>query len=194
VPVAPAQHYASGGIATDVWGRTSVPGLLACGEVSATGVHGANRLASNSLLEGLVWGHRLVERLELDGLPSPGDPQSRPGAPGLVPPAARTSIQAAMTAGAGVVRDADGLAATAATLAAQPDDAAEPGSSDAWETTNLHAVASVLTAAASARTETRGGHWRADHPQRDDERWRGRLRLHLEDGVLVDRFERMPHA
>ena len=178
--MAPAQHYASGGVLVDTWGRTSLPGLLACGEVSATGVHGANRLASNSLLEGLVWGSRIVDYLRVEGLPQPGDPAPRAQSP-VVPAQERRSLQQAMTAGVGVIRDADGLAAAADELAAirrraQADPSAQtPVSTEAWETSNLHDVATALTAAAAARTETRGGHWRRDHPERDDATWRGRL-------------------
>ena len=177
VPVAPAQHYASGGVLVDTWGRTTIGGLMACGEVSASGVHGANRLASNSLLEGLVWGYRIVDYLRAEGLARPGDPIDRQAEP-LVPAARRAVLQSAMTAGVGVTRDAPGLAAAAATLGQmQPsaDAARTEPSTPAWETTNLHAVASVLTAAASSRTESRGGHRRSDHPGSDDEHWRGRL-------------------
>ena len=180
VPVAPAQHYASGGVWVDTWGRTSLPGLLACGEASATGVHGANRLASNSLLEGLVWGSRIVDYLRVEGLPRPGDPVPRPQSP-VVPAQERRGLQQAMTAGVGVVRDDEGLSAAAAELAAIRRRAEANGSSEhrvsteAWETSNLHDVATAITAAAAARTETRGGHWRRDHPQRDDRAWRGRL-------------------
>jgi L-aspartate oxidase len=193
VPVAPAQHYASGGVLVDTWGRSSMPGLLACGEVSATGVHGANRLASNSLLEGLVWGYRIVDYLRAEGLPRPGDPFEREQA--LLPAAdSRILIQAAMTAGAGVTRDATGLSATAATLRGIRDQVDEaPATTEAWETANLLDVAGALTNAALTREETRGGHWRTDYAE-TDERWRGRLvasrgqdsRLNLEFRPLED--------
>ena len=151
-------------------------------------MHGANRLASNSLLEGRVWGYRIVDYLRAEGLASPGDPVDRPVEP-LVPAHRRSTLQAAMTAGVGVTRDAAGLAAAAAALSdMQPGaDAARPEpSTPAWETTNLHAVASVLTAAARARTESRGGHRRSDHPFTDDEHWRGRLVARRdEDGAVA---------
>lgn len=191
VPVAPAQHYASGGVATDLWGRSTVPGLFACGEVSCTGVHGANRLASNSLLEGLVWGHRIAEYV-VETLPDVvvGDPDDRDGPVGLLDPAARPFIQAATTTGAGVIRSADSLAATAARLAditAERPTAESPG---AWETTGLHAVASVITRHAMLREETRGGHWRSDHPSRDDDHWRGHLVSTVDaDGTLNTRYQ-----
>lgn len=193
VPVAPAQHYASGGVRVDTWGRTSLPGLLACGEVSASGVHGANRLASNSLLEGLVWGYRIVDYLTVEGLPTPADPVPRPAGP-LVEDTARRRIQHAMTTGVGVTRNADGLAQAAATLSAVcggdiTADVTTPLPTDTtrtWETSNLHDVASTLTAAATVRTETRGGHWRTDFGERDDATWRGRLVARREpDGELL---------
>ncbi len=109
IPVAPAAHYASGGIRTDLSGRTSVPGLYACGEVACTGVHGANRLASNSLLEGLVFARRIGADLSAV-LPPSRDPipDDRPAS--LVEPDGRPELQHAMTRGAGVLRDAVGLA------------------------------------------------------------------------------------
>jgi L-aspartate oxidase len=174
VPVAPAAHYASGGVRTDLDGRTSVPGLFACGEVACTGVHGANRLASNSLLEGLVFATRIGAALG-DGLPTPGEPAKPAGRDGVVPASARRELQRAMTEGAGVLRNAASLEATAKTvdaIAERPD--AEPGP-EAWETTNLLTVAHALVNAAERRTETRGSHWREDYADRDDARWRVRL-------------------
>lgn len=177
VPVAPAQHYASGGVLVDTWGRTSLPGLLACGEVSASGVHGANRLASNSLLEGLVWGYRIADYLRVEGLPSPGAPVLRPPSP-LVPAGVRPAVQAAMTSGAGVTRDDAGLSGTLDALRPEnlaPGAPAVEPSAEAWETANLQQVGTVLALAARARQETRGGHWRSDYPRVDDDQWRGRL-------------------
>jgi len=187
LPVAPACHYASGGVAVDLWGRTGVPGLYATGEVACTGVHGANRLASNSLLEGLVFSRRIAQVLptELGGWRTPVD-DARPA--GLVGGAARAALQTVMTARAGVLRHADGLAAGAEALAALA--ATPPGASDvaadvaAWETTNLLTIATALLAAAHRREETRGSHWREDHPERDDALWSGHLDLTLVDGVL----------
>ncbi len=172
LPVAPAQHYASGGIKTDLLGRSSLEGLYACGEVSCTGVHGANRLASNSLLEGLVFARRIAdditERLARGELPL-ATPAPRAGREGLVRSKRRIEVQHAMTAGAGTVRSATSLAETARTLAAievAADD--HDGGPASWETTNLLHIGQVLTYVAALREETRGGHMRNDYPLRDD--------------------------
>ncbi len=176
LPVAPAQHYASGGVRTDLRGRTSVEGLYACGETSCTGVHGANRLASNSLLEGLVFARRIADdltaRLGAGELPetTPVEPQ---GEPELIRGKRRIDVQRAMTAGSGTVRSAASLAATESTLAelaarAVTDDADKQGGPKSWETTNLLHLGRALTYAAALREETRGGHVREDFPARDD--------------------------
>jgi L-aspartate oxidase len=185
VPVAPAAHYASGGIRTDLEGRTAVPGLFACGEVACTGVHGANRLASNSLLEGLVFADRIAKAVSTD-LPEPGAPVAVDVTGGLVEAAARADLQRAMTEGAGVLRDAGSLATTAkivADLAQRRTDAAGP---DTWETTNLVTISAALVDAADRRAETRGCHWREDYPARDDEHWQVRWANRLDDtGALA---------
>lgn len=189
IPVAPAQHFHSGGILTDLRGRSSVNGLYAVGECACTGVHGANRLASNSLLEGLVFAHRaaqdIVDRIEAGTLPR-AIPAPRPVPVGLVAGAARSRIQRVTTAGSGVVRDADSLGRAALALGNVPVDAharddlfALPQSAE-WETSNIHAAALALTHAALAREESRGGHFRSDFPQ-TDESLRARLVVSLQD-------------
>ncbi|RZT20899.1 L-aspartate oxidase [Kribbella sp. VKM Ac-2569] len=183
IPVAPACHYSSGGVWTDLNGQTSVPGLYACGEVACTGVHGANRLASNSLLEGLVFARRIAAHLA-NGLPERREPVVDRRTPGLVDADVVPELQRAMTVGAGVIRSATGLSEAGAAigkLIEQPYD--EPGT-PGWEATNLVTVASALIAAATAREESRGAHWREDHPDRDDLHWFGSLDLTLDQQAV----------
>jgi len=188
IPVVPAAHYASGGVRTDLRGRTSVPGLYACGEVACTGVHGANRLASNSLLEGLVFAGRIGADLARERPPQV-DPVAVEVETGLVQPAGREELARQMSAGAGVIRTDASLHAAAKALAAAGTERVEPGP-EAWDATNLHAVSSALVAAAVRREETRGCHWREDFPDRDDERWHGHLVEALGvDGVLTATYQ-----
>ncbi|GFJ80190.1 hypothetical protein Phou_043700 [Phytohabitans houttuyneae] len=173
IPVAPAAHYASGGVRTDLRGRSSIPGLYACGEVACTGVHGANRLASNSLLEGLVFARRIAEDVARD-LPPQAEPAPLSGEPGwVVGEDVRVPLQEAMTRGAGVLRSADSLATAAKELTRLGGTRGTPRTAS-WEATNLLTVASTLVAAAYTRQETRGCHWREDYPATSDE-WLGHL-------------------
>lgn len=198
IPVAPAQHYASGGIRTDLLGRTNVPGLYACGECACTGVHGANRLASNSLLEGLVFARRIAADIEATlpvreqwvSEPGPTFGTDLPSAPeGLASAKVRPLLQRTMSSECGVVRTAAGLHRAGAALATLMDDRTEEVGLEAWEATNLLTVATAVVQAAALRTETRGSHWRADHPDRDDEHWLGHLDTVLgADGVLSSTF------
>ena len=184
IPVVPACHYASGGIRTSQYGQTSVPGLYACGEAACTGVHGANRLASNSLLEGLVFGRRIASTIVAE----PGrfrDPVPPADSPGLVDDAIRTRLQQLMSEHVGVLRDAKGLETGQRELAELPSGTAVPCGTENWEATNLHTVASVLATVARLREETRGSHWRDDFPDRDDQHWRTHLDVTLRsDGTL----------
>ncbi|MFD5432823.1 L-aspartate oxidase [Kitasatospora sp. NPDC127067] len=190
IPIAPAAHFASGGVRTDRHGRTTVPGLYACGEVACTGVHGANRLASNSLLEGLVFAERIAA--DLAGRNRSGElPErtvdvaaARAAQPVPLPPSeARAEIQRLMSRGAGILRSAASMADTAAGLALLAEQAyahvAEEKPADprveTWEAANLLLVATALVAAAAQREETRGCHWREDFPERDDAHWRRHL-------------------
>jgi aspartate oxidase len=184
IPVAPACHYASGGVRTDLDGRTSVAGLYACGEVACTGVHGANRLASNSLLEGLVFGRRIAEHLGRH-LPPPAEPVADERAAGLLDPAVRTAVARTMSSNVGVLRDDRSLrTATSELVALRLEESGTP-CTEAWEATNLHLVASALAAAALQREETRGSHWRQDFPDRDDESWRAHLVTRLAEGTIT---------
>lgn len=180
IPVAPAQHYASGGVRTDTWGRASIPGLYACGEVACTGVHGANRLASNSLLEGLVFAGRIGQAMQVDEV-TRRDPVETSARVGLLAHGARRALQQAMDQHAGVLRSQDSLEAASSDLAGLASrDGAYPCTED-WETTNIHAIATVLVHQALLRQETRGSHWREDFPERNDERWRVRLVSSLDE-------------
>ncbi|UQX88923.1 L-aspartate oxidase [Jatrophihabitans telluris] len=187
IPVAPACHYASGGIGTDLHGRASVTGLYACGEAACTGVHGANRLASNSLLEGLVFGRRIAD--DVIATLSPGDPLVDLGvdvrSAGICSSTIRPLLQREMSADAGVLRDAPGLVRASATLAKLSAQRSRDPRTESWEATNLLTVATALVVAATRRQETRGSHWREDHPGADDERWLGHLDLSLgPDGMI----------
>ncbi len=186
VPVVPAAHYASGGVRTDTWGRTSVPGLYACGEAACTGVHGANRLASNSLLEGLVFAERIGADIAAR-LPRWQDPVPDGRPAGLVSPDIRAELQQVMSARAGVLRDGAGLGSAAEHLQRLRQRAPGQPCTEAWEATNLHLAASALVAAAAAREETRGSHWRQDFPDRSDA-WLGHLVTTLSGGALLSRF------
>ncbi|MBV9162661.1 MAG: L-aspartate oxidase [Pseudonocardiales bacterium] len=176
IPVAPAAHYQCGGVVTDTSGRTTVPGLYAAGEVARTGLHGANRLASNSLLEGLVMGARAAEAVAADLAVS-----QRPGPP--LPPcerrpvAARDAVQRSMSAHAGIGRDAAGLAAASAVARATLRRLRTPRDA---ENAGLTLAAAAVLAAASARTESRGCHLRTDHP-RTAARWRRSITVVLDD-------------
>ena len=186
VPVTPAAHYSCGGVVADLDGRTSVPGLYAVGEVACTGVQGANRLASNSITEGLVAARRCAALLAAD-LPAAAEPvEAVTGT--AVDPAARTTITAATTRDAGVLRDAAGLARLAGALAGVPR-ADGQLTLAAVEATALHTVATLLAAAAAGRTESRGCHRRTDAPGPQPE-WQVRLVHRLDDaGRLQTRSE-----
>jgi L-aspartate oxidase len=198
IPVVPACHYASGGVRTDLLGESSLSGLFVCGESACTGVHGANRLASNSLLEGLVFGHRIAETV-IARLREPADPPaelaSAPPSGVLLHESARSELQTLMSRDVGVLRDAKGLHAAADGLAAlAARDGGTPGT-EAWETTNLLTVAAALVQAATLREETRGAHWRDDFPDRDDAQWRGHLDTTLApDGSLLTDFDPGAHT
>jgi len=213
LPIAPAAHYLSGGVLTDLSGATALPGLWAAGEVACTGVHGANRLASNSLLEGMVFGARLAESIVageegpsptgalgafLDGGREPVDPGR--AAPWSVPSVGirsdvaspwpdvaktRDQLQRMMIEGAGVVRSAESLNAAGGAVQAIAA-AVGPGTPmdrAHGEVVNLVTAATSVLSSATVRCETRGAHARSDYPE-TSERWRRRI-VHTGDGVAV---------
>jgi L-aspartate oxidase len=182
IPVAPACHYASGGVRTDLWGRSNVPGLYATGEVACSGVHGANRLASNSLLEGLVFSRRIATVLPAELRPQlPPADDSR--TPGLVPGAVRRELQETMTDRAGVLRSAEGLSDASLLLEKLAAGDADAIDQESWETTNLLTISLALADAAALREETRGSHWREDFPERDDADFAGHFDVVMSDGA-----------
>jgi L-aspartate oxidase len=199
LPIAPAAHHLSGGVLTDLDGATALPGLWAAGETACTGVHGANRLASNSLLEGMVFGARLAERIAagtegpsptgvlrtLEGQAGPIPCQwlapDAPPAPRPAPAAlrddlakSRDRLQRAMTAGAGVVRTASSLRTAGAVVDEVSATLGSRGDAAGAELANLVALARAILASATERTESRGAHTRADFPETDPA-WRLRL-------------------
>jgi L-aspartate oxidase len=204
LPIAPAAHHLSGGVVTDLWGATALPGLWAVGEVACTGVHGANRLASNSLLEGMVFGARLAERIAswqhepepsgvlravlgqapIDGIGCravPDPPLAWPvpagGAAAVAPDVTklRDSLQRTMTSGAGVMRTAESLGAARAAVDGLAAALGDRSASvEAGELGNLLQLADALLVSALARTESRGAHSRREFPEVRPE-WRLRL-------------------
>jgi L-aspartate oxidase len=176
IPVRPAAHYLMGGVQTDVDGRTSLPGLYAAGEVACTGVHGANRLASNSLLEGLVFGALAAEAMIAD---APAAGEGSPVFPDAAEGGATTSdtnterwiaeLRDLMWKDAGLLRDANGLREAQRLLDALAATMPRGLFRRAVEARNLHAVASVIIASALGREESRGAHYRNDFPQKDAE-------------------------
>ncbi|KAB8145173.1 L-aspartate oxidase [Chloroflexia bacterium SDU3-3] len=186
VPVAPAAHYMMGGVRTNSWGETSLPGLYACGEVACSGVHGANRLASNSLLEGLVFGGRIVERTLQRGAAWFEDTESADFGPDQVlelaqpqhaaPSKAPTQadLQRLMWQNVGLVREAAELEEAVETMGRWQAALAHPRSIADHELRNQVLLGWLMAQAALARQESRGGHFRSDAPETLDA-WRHRI-------------------
>jgi L-aspartate oxidase len=174
IPVTPAAHYMIGGVHTDVDGRTSVPGLYACGEVASNGVHGANRLASNSLLEGLVFGRRVAESIVRDALPEVLPRQLvsevKTSAHGELDLAdIRSSLRSAMWRNVGIERSGANLPDVLRMFEFWGRYGLDEvfDSPEGWEVQNLLTVGVLMTRAALARNESRGTHQRTDAPATD---------------------------
>ncbi len=187
LPVAPAAHYLCGGVVTDLDGATTLPGLWACGEVACSGVHGANRLASNSLLDGLVFGRRVVDAIAAGrrGATESGVMRGVRGAtrvPGekmgektdLDVGKLREEMEAVMARDCAVVRDAEGLDRAAATIAGLRRELGRPHERDDYEAANLLDVSAAILRAAQVRHESRGSHFRSDF-SRSDREYAGRF-------------------
>jgi len=181
IPVAPAEHYHMGGVLTDAGGRTTLDGLWACGEIASTGAHGANRLASNSLLEAVAFAAWVAADIGRHVVPT------RPPAvggfvgdaePPLTDPADVARLRAAMSDHVGVIRDHDGLVHALAVIAALETRSASP------RFINVLAAARMIATAALARTESRGGHYRADFPATDPA-WRHRTFMTLAEAERI---------
>lgn len=181
IPVTPAAHYVMGGVATDLYGRCTLRGLYAAGEVASSGVHGANRLASNSLLEGLVFGARAAEAMAADGHPEPGDDARTPATapPSPPPPLAspRTELRRRNWDALGLERHGDGLRAHVAWLDDLRRRIPTPTDRVTAEDRNLADVSWTMAVSAEFREESRGAHFRLDFPQTDDGRFLGHTLL-----------------
>nr|WP_239484127.1 L-aspartate oxidase [Paenibacillus rhizolycopersici] len=192
IPVAPAAHYMMGGVRVSHHGETSVHRLFACGEVSSTGVHGANRLASNSLSEAIVFGRRIIQRIQ--ELP----PRTRTGETvayhdGRLAPAPsslverRLDLQKTMVRRAGLRRTAEGLANGITELERHQAIFSQAlHTREEWEYANMLTCALLLAKSALAREESRGGHYREDFPERSDEKWRKHLLWQRDKGMLEE--------
>lgn len=188
IPVSPASHYSSGGVKVDLSGRTSIPGLYACGETACTGAHGANRLASNSLLEGLVFGTRISADIA-ENIAEANEPSKRSTKDFLLSPAIKMTLQLAMSQGAGVMRSEESLRETLATLEQLSAHTSTEPCIEAWEVSNLYLLATAIVRAALERHESRGSHWRSDFPDSSTEWVKRIVQKYDQDGNWSSKLE-----
>ncbi len=187
IPVAPAAHYHMGGIASDAHGRSSLPGLWVVGECAATGLHGANRLASNSLLEGLVFGARVAD--DVRGHLAQGALRGAPPAPPrFASPAPPHVLRSAMSRDVALERNEQGLKSALDVIARLETTSPEPA------LLNMIAAAKLVTAAALARQESRGGHWRSDYPQTEKTGVRTFMTLADADRIAATNSDKKRHV
>ncbi|WP_168123488.1 L-aspartate oxidase [Paenibacillus sp. HB172176] len=194
IPVAPAMHYMMGGVKTDLFGETNVKRLFACGEVSSTGVHGANRLASNSLSEAIVFGRRIVKRIDelppLTVTPHIAKDADRCAASMQAVVERRLKLQKVMLRYAGLKRDGAGLRKGLEELKRQlPIFHYALTQREEYEFANMLTCALLTTEAALNREESRGAHYREDFPERDDDIWRKHTVLHRTQGLTEERID-----
>ncbi|CAG7656380.1 L-aspartate oxidase [Paenibacillus allorhizosphaerae] len=194
IPVAPAAHYMMGGVETDLYGETSVKRLFACGEVSSTGVHGANRLASNSLSEAIVFGRRIVQRIEglspVERTPVIREQLGRNG--NAIQPVVekKLKLQKVMLRYVGLKRDARGLEKGYEELRRHITIYdSHLSKREEYEFANLLICALLTTQAALARQESRGGHYRVDFPEKDDLTWRKHIIFNRVNGITEGRID-----
>jgi L-aspartate oxidase len=190
IPVSPAAHYMMGGVRTNTWGETSLRGLYACGEVACTGVHGANRLASNSLLETVVFTKRAIDRTLNGEGPDPLPAKTAalpnvearlpPPQPGEAPPLDRSRLQTLMWDEVGIIRSGESLTRSRVALSAWEASLAPPSDRPSHELTNLLLAGRLATEAALIREESRGAHYRKDFPQ-PSESWRRHIVFRKDD-------------
>lgn len=194
IPVAPAEHYCMGGIRTDVYGRTGISGFYACGEAACNGIHGANRLASNSLLEGLVFGHKIgdeVRSILKNRVPEKIDfdikHTSNRIKKDMDRESTKTDIQKLMTENVGIIRDGEGLSNAKRKIDRyyeQFENMENEGMND-YELQNIALLSKLVIESALEREESRGAHYRSDFSNIDDERWRRNIIKHRQQNDNV---------
>ena len=188
IPVSPAAHYLMGGVKTNLWGETNIKGLYACGEVSCLGVHGANRLASNSLLDGLVFGERIVESCQdylhsgvaVEGIIIKHEQKYNSQSNTQIEADLQKSLKELMWTKVGIIRNEEELKEAIDEISEMRKRVPQSnGDTSELELTNQLLVCYLIAKAALTRTESRGGHYRADYPAVNDELWKKHIILQL---------------